>query len=367
MSGTDSFLTVAMREREHAHRRTVLWGIGVLVLLSLSPVIGHHVSARVDAAVMGYDHVWTLCLIALHAMLGPIHTGFHGLLAAGVLYAVWDRIAAMVRLRRTLSILEKVAEKPSRVIADAMRRAGIAPDALRIVEGLPNPAFTAGWWSPVIYLAREVEHILTAEEVIAVLAHEAEHVRRRDPLRLSLLRFLACMLFWIPAFRRLVADMADEAEIDADDAAARTQPLVLASAILSLASWKSSLGALRGTQDTSAGGVVGLVENGAPRSAGHDALLERRVRRLAGETATVPSRLTRRSLLGAAATLVMVWISGIVVAHPMPAMTVHGSHCEHAGESALSHLFCRGGVFRAAAVDAKAASDYCPHQAAGRA
>lgn len=366
MSRTDTFLTVAMRAREHAHRRMVLWGIGVLVLLSLSPVVGHHVSARVDAAVMGYDHVWTLCLIALHSLLGPVHTGFHVLLAAGVLYAVWDRLSAMMRLRRTLCILEKVAEVPSAVITDSARRAGIALRAIRIVPGLPNPAFTAGWWAPVIYLARELEHLLSAEELIAVLAHEAEHRRRRDPLRLSLLRFLACTLFWIPAFRRLVADMADEAEIDADDAAARTQPLVLASAILSLASWKSPLNAGGGAHHTPAGGVVGLVENGGPPSANHDALLERRVRRLAGETAAVPSRLTRRSLFGAAATLAMVWVSGIVVAHPMPAMNAHASHCEHAGASALSHLFCRGGVFWVA-TDAKAPSGFCPHQTAGRA
>ena len=54
-------------------------------------------------------------------------------------------------------------------------------------------------------------------------------------------RILGCTLFWIPAFRRLAADMADEAEIDADDAAAAGQPLVLASAILSLAAWRPDL------------------------------------------------------------------------------------------------------------------------------
>ncbi|MBK6489010.1 MAG: hypothetical protein IPF98_19660 [Gemmatimonadetes bacterium] len=73
----------------------------------------------------------------------------------------------------------------------------------------------------------------------------------------------------------------------------------------------------------------------------HDALLERRVRRLAGEMAVVSSHLTRRSLLGAAAMLSAVWVSGLVVAHPMPTGAAAGvAHCAHVHQNALSHLFC---------------------------
>ena len=35
------------------------------------------------------------------------------------------------------------------------------------------------------------------------VAHEGAHVRRYDPLRFSLLRAMACALFWLPALRRL--------------------------------------------------------------------------------------------------------------------------------------------------------------------
>lgn len=338
------FLTPAMQSREQSHRRFVLWGIGALLLLSLSPVLGHHVSTRLDAALMGQDHVWILCLIALHALLAPVHGLFHVLLSAGLLYAVFDRLRAAWRLRDTLRLLVAQPTTASPAIAAAIVASNVPARLVQAVRGLPNPAFTAGWWSPRIYLAEEIGDTLTVSQLASVLAHEAEHVRRRDPLRLSMLRFLGCTLFWIPAFRRLAADMADEAEIAADDAAAGERPLVLASAILAMAAWRGPASAGGHGGRLPPGAVVGLVEQGGNTRALHDALLDRRVRRLAGETAVVASHLTKRSLVGAAAILSAVWISGVVVAHPLPTgAAADTAHCAHAHRNPLSHLFCTVG------------------------
>ncbi len=369
MPQPNSFLTARMREREQIHRRLVLWGIGALLLLSLSPVVGHHVSTRLDAALTGYDHVLDVCLIALHMLLAPVHGLFHALLLVGVFYATYDRWRALSRLRQTLLFINADTGTTSPAFVAAMRASGLDPHTVRVVEGLPNPAFTAGWWRPRVYVARELERVLTRAELVAVLTHEAEHVRRRDPLRLSLLRFLGCTLFWIPAFRRLAADMADESEIAADDVAAGDQPLVLASAILQLAAWPMSRGSSAVAPAWPADATASFVSNGAKRSTSHDALLERRIRRLAGETAIVASHLTRRSLLGAAAMLCAVWVSGVIVSHPMPAEGAHShaAHCDHPGEGALSHLFCRSELFArepaAAPVTgaANGAAPSCPH------
>ena len=103
---------------------------------------------------------------------------------------------------------------------------------------------------------------------------------------------------------------------------------------------------------------MGLVEHRAAERVGHDALLERRVRRLAGETAVVASHLTRRSLLGATAILSLVWVSGVVVAHPMPTgTTAAAAHCTHADRMAFSHLFC-------AAEHGHRPGQRCPHELA---
>jgi hypothetical protein len=85
-------------------------------------------------------------------------------------------------------------------------------------------------------------------------------------------------------------------------------------------------------------------------------LLDRRIRRLAGEDIAVRTHVTRRSIVGAALALSLVWSSGILAAHPMSAAerAHHGGHCHHRGEMALEHLFCAGISFDPAAGE-------CPH------
>jgi Zn-dependent protease with chaperone function len=339
MTPGSAFPSVSVARREQSHRRAAALGLGLLLLLVMSPLLGHHLPIGIEQHLAGRDHLWALCLVALHYLLAPVHGLFHLLFFAGFLYAVWDRVRAWRMQRQVLGMLH--AHVPSRgdAFGAAAIAAGIPFSTLRIVAGLPSPAFTAGWLRPRIYVAASLPERLSAAELEAVLAHEAAHVERRDPLRLSLLRFLACMLFWLPAIGRLAEDIADEAEVRADDRAARDQPLALATALLTLAMW---LRPVRHAHD----------------GAGFDDrdLLERRVRRLAGDAVAPRSRLTRRSVLGAALALILAWTSGAVMAHPLPGQSpAHEEHCEHQGTSLLFHLFCLGHGATAARAD-------CPHR-----
>jgi Zn-dependent protease with chaperone function len=336
-----TYLKGTLATREQRHRRAVLLGIAALLVLTMSPIFGHHLGRGTDALFAGVDHVWALCLIALHYLFEPVHTGFHLLFAAGISYALWNRARAGRSVRSVLATLPEERPSPGDAFDRAARSAGVDPERVRVVDGLPLPAFTAGWLRPRIYVARELEQHLRAEELAAVLAHEGAHADRRDPLRLSVLRFLTLTLFWIPALRRLADDFADEAEIRADDIAARKHPLVLASAILALAQWAPSRPVLEGT--------VGFDERD---------LLERRVRRLAGEETPPRSHVTRRSLVAAVAALLLAWTMGTAVAHPLPsAVGHHGGHCEDHTRWALTHLFCAGGSL--------APREECPHVAQG--
>ena len=338
---------MSVRRGEQAHRRAVLMSVAGLIVMGTSPVFGHHLSERADALLLGQDHIGGLCLIALHVLLAPVHSGFHMLLLCGFVYAAWDRASAWYGLRQTLRSMEPRVVHGGDGLYAAARRAGLGPDRVHVVDGLPNPAFTAGFWRPDVYVAAALVHTLDVAQLEAVLAHEAAHVRRRDPLRLSLMRFLACTLFYIPALRRLADDLTDEAEIAADDAAlARTEPLVLASAILSLAEWPgrhARASALR------RGSAVAFQPFGALKRVD---VLERRIRRLAGEPVAAGTHVTRRSLAGASTMLAAVWLSGLVMAHPLPAESAGlgfapshahtASHCRHQGVFALRHLFCLG-------------------------
>ncbi len=342
-ASASAFLSRDAAHREQRHRRAIVVAIGALIVFSTLPVFGHHVAGRAEALLLGRDHLGAVCLVALHMLLAPVHGVFHLLLITGVCYAVWNRIRAALRLHRLLRLLPSQRMSERGTFAVAAANAGLDTARLHVMTGLPVPAFTSGWLRPIVYVDAGLADRLTTDELAALLAHEAAHLARRDPLRLSLLRFLAHVLFWVPALRRIADDAADEMEIAADDHAARVAasfpsgagrrgPLVLASAILALADARTGYGR-RALRDVAAIGAVGFHRQD---------LLERRVRRLAGEEIAFGTHLTRRSVTGATAALAAVWISGLMMAHPLPAASSVLAHCEHHHTLAVMHLFCRG-------------------------
>lgn len=340
--------------RDLSRRRLLLLVISGLTLLATLPVVAHHALGSGANLLDGRDNIGNLCLVALHIILAPVHYGFHIALILGFLYAAADRGRAWARLNSGIGRLRLMKAPSSGPFREAIAGAGVDPAAVRIVKGLANPAFTAGWWKPRIYLAAELAQRLSGPELERLLAHEGAHLQRRDPLRLAVLRFFSCMLFWIPALRKLAADVADEAEFEADDLAAGGRPLVLASAILRVALWTRS--------EPPIVPAVGFIRRD---------LVEQRVRRLSGEIQPSRSHVTSRSLIGATAMLLAVLSSGVVVSHPLRSATSgleaasgthahplgsgHSGKCRAHDEPVLFHLFCDGLPFGLAGVD-------CPHQ-----
>jgi Zn-dependent protease with chaperone function len=94
--------------------------------------------------------------------------------------------------------------------------------------------FCAGLLRPRVYVSDGTLVALARDELDAVLAHEAHHVRYRDPLRIFFARVLSDALFFLPVLRRLSERYAMLAELAADAAAVRraNDPGPLASALL---------------------------------------------------------------------------------------------------------------------------------------
>lgn len=299
-----------LAEQERAHRFRLRLGIAAVVILGVAPVFVHHSAMGDEVLLRGVSEVANSYLIAIHHLLGPVHTLFHLLLFTGFFYAIADRVAASLRVRHTVRALRGDPPRIGDAFWMAAAEAELSPASIRVVTSrMPNPAFTAGWFRPRVYVKSDLAAALSPSELAALLAHEAAHVTRRDPLRLSALRFLVRWLFWVPVLGRLADDVADEIEIAADDHAAERDPLTLASAILRVAQWPSA--------DVRTLGVVGFFQ--------HD-ILDRRVLRLAGEASTIQSRVTRRSWVIASFALVLVWLSGAIVAHPLPSTARHIAH-----------------------------------------
>ncbi len=319
-----------LRLKEGVHRRRLLLGAVSLILLPTFFIVAHHLPVDIADQVPTVQHVLGLCLAAVSELLSPVHWLFHVALIAGLAYAVHDRFRALRSLRRILSELDMDPPEPGSDIWNAAIDAGLDPSVVRVCEGLPNPAFTAGTVYPRIYVSTDLGTDLSHAELAMVLAHEWAHVQRRDPLRLTVYRFLSCAFFWIPALRRLSDDIADEAEIEADNAAAGQSPLTLASAILRLA-------------EAPAGSRI-------PATVGlqNPDLLDRRIRRLAGEETSLVTRLTRRSVAGACLSIALVFASGVAAMQAAP------THCRHDHAFAFTHLVCNH-------TECSSLDSHCPH------
>lgn len=99
------------------------------------------------------------------------------------------------------------------------RRVEVAAEPCRVVES-PSPiAFCAGYLCPRVYLSRGSLQLLTEDELSAVVAHEAYHAMRFDPLRLLIARVLADALFFVPALRSMSERYTTLCELAADRAA----------------------------------------------------------------------------------------------------------------------------------------------------
>lgn len=117
----------------------------------------------------------------------------------------------------------------------ALRAAPVGPARTMLFSDDRPQAFCAGLVRPRVYLSDATLELLGADELQAVLAHEAHHARYGDPLRIFIARMLCDALFFLPVLRRLSVRYAALAELAADAAAvrhSRNDPRALASALL---------------------------------------------------------------------------------------------------------------------------------------
>lgn len=144
------------------------------------------------------------------------------LLASGIAYAAVRGAAAVACTNRAIKKL------PVRY----------GPGGLAVIkDDSVRAAFTHGLLKPRVYLSTGLLKSISSEEAKAVLLHEINHKKRRDPLRFLAFAFLRDAFFYIPAARQLASYSRLKREEAADDAAARSScgPITLASAILKVA------------------------------------------------------------------------------------------------------------------------------------
>lgn len=113
-----------------------------------------------------------------------------------------------------------------------------APAPTYVFEHAFPSVSLVGVRQPRLFLARQVLGALQADELRAVMAHEAAHLAARDNVRALLMRACPDPLAWLPLGARVARAWARAAEAAADDRAAGSDParaLDLASALVKLA------------------------------------------------------------------------------------------------------------------------------------
>lgn len=106
-------------------------------------------------------------------------------------------------------------------------------EPVRVVAGSALAAFCAGVRAPAVYISEGTLHAAGDAELRAIVAHEAHHRVRRDPLRLMLATVVADAMRPLPPFATLAEHEAALADLLADaasvnDARGDRAPLALA-------------------------------------------------------------------------------------------------------------------------------------------
>jgi Zn-dependent protease with chaperone function len=215
------------------------WGVGLLVvvllagrksekhlagssstwfLIGMSPLLGGLAVAGgclTSAVLKGFS------VIPDHCRLHPGHphlcwthadlVGPSGILLFGTVVLLGLVLASIWSVGRSLCLVRGTL----RAYGIAIRHDEVTFDShgVRAVTSELPAAFVAGLLKPRIYLTSAAIRLLGPEELRIVVTHEWEHIRRRDPLKLTLLR-LTSRLF--PGFRRIEERWRMAAELECD-------------------------------------------------------------------------------------------------------------------------------------------------------
>jgi len=182
----------------------------------LTTVREHPIAIAVVVGLIGVQVAWMV-----GAAVCPRMTMTECLVSAVLLVAAASVLSIAVRVgwlaattTRALATLARASMQQS--LETAARRAGIA--RLRCLAGTDRTAFCAGLVRPSVYVTTATAQ-LKDNELDAVLAHEAAHARRRDPLRRLITRAAADVMFWFPLLRWWLRTHVENAELNADKAA----------------------------------------------------------------------------------------------------------------------------------------------------
>lgn len=206
--------------------------VGIVLALPLALTL---FPGAIQQSLHASDSVLRTCVAAVYAIgrdLPPL-----GLLvlslAVGSIAAT--AISAVRLVHRTGRVTRRTTVTTPSALLAAADRVGIA-HRFQVFRDDSPLAYTAGLVRPQVWASTALARGLTADELDAVLWHEREHLLRRDPLRVLIVRVISSLFVIVPLVRVAALRFEVAKELDADRAAVRAQrgPAALAGALMAL-------------------------------------------------------------------------------------------------------------------------------------
>lgn len=147
-------------------------------------------------------------LFGSYLFIGASMVIFFFFAAAKILWIYAETIRYTRRVMGKKSLLSKkvffLAEK-----------LGIQNSLFEIESGEPL-VFCSGFLHPKIFISTNVAKKLSLDELEAVLLHEKEHLKRKDPLKFYILRCIRDIFWFIPGIKKIVQKFRTACELSAD-------------------------------------------------------------------------------------------------------------------------------------------------------
>lgn len=172
-------------------------------------------------------------------LAGSLVNGLAWLLVAFGLFFLVRLVVATVRLERGLvPYLSPPSPRLARAVAHIGRRSKINGDQFYECPIPMTYSSVLGLSRTRCILSKELAASATDEELNAIVAHEATHLRFRDVEATFLVSILNCLFFYLRPVRLLARRWREETELACDAAAVKVvgDPLAMATAILRVSS-----------------------------------------------------------------------------------------------------------------------------------
>ncbi len=237
-----------------ARRLALLVLVAAVPVVCLSAVAGCGIAAQCGLIMTAGTPWWPVILVP------PLLVALIATVAWSVRFGITSSRASceLAMLRRM-----QVPSKLGRCAAAA----GV--DRIACVTTSSPVAFCAGLLRPTVFVSRGAVALLSEPELQAVLYHEADHARRREPARRIARNAAADVLAFLPIVRWWSARQLERCELAADVAAERSAGRgALAGALLVMTSPASSMAAFGGHAEMRARRLLGhqIAESRPPRA-----------------------------------------------------------------------------------------------------